>query len=177
METRISQDRAGSRDVEEGFEQQYHSQTHTTTTPTTTTNPSKQRQRSSSSLSSLRAKLFTARSILGVLSMILAVAILGVVGYMVGRYGDQGFAHVSFVFVGITVRLFLSFFLHLPSLVYFSASLPRQGLGLSWPWWWCNSLALLVDQHPPVRLIASITPTLIFYLCPILTFEFLPSSP
>ncbi|KAK3485192.1 uncharacterized protein B0T23DRAFT_432793 [Neurospora hispaniola] len=34
--------------------------------------------------------------------MILAVAILGVVGYMVGKYGDQGFAHVSFVFVGIT---------------------------------------------------------------------------
>lgn len=105
MEKRISQDWAGSRDVENGFEQQYH-----TTTTTPTTNGSKQRQRSSSSLSSLKAKLFTARSILGVLSMILAVAILGVVGYMVGKYGDQGFAHVSFVFVGIMVRIFLGFF-------------------------------------------------------------------
>ncbi|KAK3347355.1 hypothetical protein B0H65DRAFT_147408 [Neurospora tetraspora] len=93
METRISQDRTGNRDVEEGFEQ-YHSQTQTTTT-----SGSKERQRSSSSV---KGKLLTARTTLGILSIILAVAILGVVGYMVGKYGDKGFAHVSFVFVGIT---------------------------------------------------------------------------
>ncbi|KAK3951402.1 hypothetical protein QBC32DRAFT_163441 [Pseudoneurospora amorphoporcata] len=103
METRMSQDRVGSGDVEEGFDQheQYHSHQTQTTTTTTTSGGSKERPRGTSS-SSLKGKLVTARAILGISSMILAIAILGVVGYMVGKFGDIGFAHVSLVFVGIT---------------------------------------------------------------------------
>ncbi|KAK1779586.1 hypothetical protein QBC45DRAFT_132880 [Copromyces sp. CBS 386.78] len=103
METRMSQDRVGSRDVEEGFDQpeQYHSHQTQTTTTTTTSGGSKERPRRTSS-SSVKGKLVTARAILGISSMILAIAILGVVGYMVGKFGDKGFAHVSLVFVGIT---------------------------------------------------------------------------
>lgn len=101
METRISNDRTGrgSRDVEEGFEEQYQTQTTTTTTSGSKERPSR--------MSSLKGKLLTARTLLGILSMVLAVVLIGIIGHMVGRYGDKGFVHVSLVFVLITVRSFL----------------------------------------------------------------------
>lgn len=68
-----------------------------------------EQQRRRQSIPQSRRAWLSAKTILGIIAVLLSLAMLGISIKMVAKYGDTGLVHVSFICVGFTVSFVFLF--------------------------------------------------------------------